>query len=350
MNHEPPVPATLDELLRPEWLSAALGLRFPGIEVTRVTRGPVVARMSTNARFAIECAGRLPDGLAPTLCAKGYFSEQQRPMAHVGEPEARFYAALAESSGVHTLTPVYAAVDDETRHGVVITEDVIAAGGRFLDALTPYSVDQTAASLSELARLHAHTWGDAGPADAPWLAPRIAVLLQTRGVEHVRANFEGAVGVEVDPAMRDPQRLLNAYVAIAARDASAGGWAVIHGDTHVGNLFLDASGRPGLVDWQLVQRGHWSLDVAYHIASALETREREHSERDLLAHYLAELRAHGTAPPAPGEAWQAYRQSIVYGLYLWAITVYVEPAIIRRLLQRLSAAAAAHDSFKALGV
>lgn len=37
------VPSNLEELMTPEWLSSALGLRYPGIKVTRVTpvqRGP----------------------------------------------------------------------------------------------------------------------------------------------------------------------------------------------------------------------------------------------------------------------------------------------------------------------
>ena len=39
---------------------------------------------------------RRAPGLVPTLCAKGYFGEKGRNMVHVGEPEARFYAMLAD--------------------------------------------------------------------------------------------------------------------------------------------------------------------------------------------------------------------------------------------------------------
>ena len=52
-----PVPNSLDEALSPTWLTAALQPRFPGIEVRRVTPGPVVDRISTNARFAVEYSG-----------------------------------------------------------------------------------------------------------------------------------------------------------------------------------------------------------------------------------------------------------------------------------------------------
>ena len=46
----------------------------------------------------------------------------------------------------------------------------------------------------------------------------------------------------------------------------------------------------------------------------------------------------------------AYRAGIAYGYFMWAITLVVKPAIIQVLLQPLSAAAAAHDSFASLGV
>ena len=172
------VPDSLDVLLTPEWLNGALSLRFPGIEVNAVTRGPIVERVSTNVRFHIECDS-LPSGLSPDLCVKGYFSEQGRALGPAGEPEATFYRDLADATGVRTMRSVWADVHPQTRHGVVITEDVIAAGGEFFDALTPYSVDQVASTLGELARLHAFDWESSAPVDTSWLAPRIASTMQT---------------------------------------------------------------------------------------------------------------------------------------------------------------------------
>ena len=67
------VPDDLDVALTPEWLTSALQPRYPGVEVHTVERGPVVERLSTNARFTID--GRLPEDLPRQLCIKGYFSE-----------------------------------------------------------------------------------------------------------------------------------------------------------------------------------------------------------------------------------------------------------------------------------
>src|SRR6516162_5376301 len=148
-----PLPQTLETAMDPRWLSAALGERYPGIEVTRATVGEIDCRIATNAQFVIECAGGVPAGLSSHLCIKGYFGDEGRPYANVGEPEARFYAGLAEEIGVRALHSQFAAAEDQGA-GVFITDDVVAEGGTFLNALSPYTVDQAAQSLTELACLH----------------------------------------------------------------------------------------------------------------------------------------------------------------------------------------------------
>lgn len=78
--------------------------------------------------------------------------------------------------------------------------------------------------------------------------------------------------------------------------------------------------------------------------------DREKNERDLLRHYLDQLRANGVDAPGWDEAWNEYRKGIVFGLYMWAVTLLVDPEITTTLLQRLGTAAATHDSFGAVGV
>jgi hypothetical protein len=346
--NSPAVPQTLDEALSPVWITNALAPRFPGIRVTAVTRGPVISRVSTNARFSIECADGVPDGLSPHLCVKGYFTDIGRFARQVGEPEAYFYRDLAATTGVRTLRCVYAGVDAVTHDGVVITEDVIADGATFLDARSDYGPDRVEESLAELARLHSATWGDARWARADWLAPRMAGVLAVRGVPEIRSNFEGPIGAGVPDEVRDAQRLADAYRSLAAQVASAAPLTVLHGDAHVGNLYLDALGHPALVDWQLVQRGAWYVDVGYHIASALTVEERRREERDLLRHYLDQIASAGVEAPRWDEAWRGMRRGVVYGFFLWGITMQVEPAVTSVLLNRLGQAAADHDAFAAV--
>jgi hypothetical protein len=343
-----PVPETLEQLLSPSWLTSALTPRFPGVEVTHVTPGPVISRLSTNARFSIECAGGLPEGLSANLCAKGYFTEVGRAFRYVGEPEALFYREAAESTGMRTLHSVYADVDPETKHGVVITEDVVAQGATFLDARSDYSPDQTAASLEELAKLHATTWGNPEYAKADWLASRLESYLMQRGVADILGNFEGPIGSGVPEEMRDAQRLVDSLHWLAKEVDGADPWSVIHGDAHVGNVYLDGAGRPSFLDWQMVQRGPWYLDVGYHLASALTVEDRRSSEQDLVRHYLERLSAAGVDAPSIEQAWLGVRRGIIYGFFLWGITLKVDPAVTAALLTRFGHAAADHDAFAAI--
>lgn len=348
------VPDKLDEALSPTWLSAALQLRFPGIEVRHVTPGPVVDRISTNARFTVEYAGAPADSPSSSLCVKGYFNEIGWAASHVGEPEASFYRDLVGSVGVRTLRSVYADVDPESHHGVVITEDVVADGGVFLDGRSVYTPDQTASSLRQLAQLHASTWMQPRWSATPWLEPRLNRALQVWGepetVSKIGTNLHGPNGRGVPVELRDPQRLVDVYrtmVAALAGAESRSPWCVIHGDTHLGNLFLDEAAQPCLLDWQLVQRGMWYIDVGYHIASTLTVEDRRESERELLQQYLACLAELGVEPPPWDEAWRYISRGIVHGLYLWSITTQVEAGLIEILLGRMAAAAADHNALAA---
>ncbi|CUU55091.1 Phosphotransferase enzyme family protein [Parafrankia irregularis] len=343
------LPDELHEVLSPGWLNKALAIRYPGIEIVEVTPGPVVSRVSTNARFRIDCTGGVPKGLSPHLCAKGYFSEIGRSASPAGVPETSFYRDLADRTGVRTLRSVFADVDARTDANIVITEDVVAEGGVFLDGLSDYTPDQAADSLDQLATLHAATWADPSLADVGWLRSRLDGYLRSRGLPEISANFACWIGAGVPDETRDAERLVAAYRRLAAETAAASPWAVIHGDPHIGNVFLDGAGRPSFLDWQLVQRGPWYIDVGYHIASALTVADRRRSERDLLAHYLDRLRAGGVRAPEWDEAWRAIGRGILHGFYLWGITVKVDPPITAALLERLGTAAADHDVFAAVG-
>jgi hypothetical protein len=341
------VPDLLSEALSPEWLTAALGERFPGIHVTRVDKGDVIARVSTNARFRIHCDAGLPSGLPEHLCIKGYFADCSDAAVlsrSAGEPEVLFYRELSAGAGIRTLPCVYAGVDPDTHHAVVITEDVLARGAVFLDALSPYAPDQVAQSLDQLAILHGRSW--ASPTlQKPWLVPRLDVTMRARGLKEIKGNFEGPIGARVPDVVRDAELLMERIAFLPPVLEAAAPACLLHGDAHVGNLYLDAEGHPCLVDWQLVQRGPWYIDVGYHLGCALSVSDRRQAERDLLASYLQRLEAEGGEPPSWDEAWRSISVGMLYGLFLWAITLKVHPSVTTVMLERLGAAAADHEAY-----
>ncbi|MBL7501159.1 phosphotransferase [Frankia sp. CNm7] len=339
------VPRDAEELLSPEWLTAALRTRFPDITVTAVHPGPVVSRLSTNIRFRVEYTGDVPEDFTPYLCAKGYFGEVGWLARRAGEHEVVFYRDLAARAGVRTLRGVYADIDPETHANVIITEDVIAQGGTFLDGIEDYTPDQAAESLEQLAVMHAAMWQDPAIAADDSLASRLDTHLMARGLKEISKNFDSELGAVVPEQARDAQRLVDAYRALATAAKTAAPWTLLHGDTHLGNVFLDGAGRPSFTDWQLAQRGPWYLDVGYHIAATISVADRRRTERDLLRHYLDRLRAGGVDAPAFDQAWLDIRQGMVHGFFLWGITLLVKPATIAARLERLGTAVADHDAF-----
>lgn len=93
---------------------------------------------------------------------------------------------------------------------------------------------------------------------------------------------------------------------------------LIHGDTHLGNLYEESDGTPGFFDAQ-VSRASWSLEVAYHIIGALDVADRPRYEKALLAHYLDRLRVHGIDAPAFPDAWELYMWAAAYGFFIFLI-------------------------------
>lgn len=340
-----PAPQDLDQILSPEWLSEALSKRFPGTTVTSVTRGPVIDRVAVNARFHID--GDLPEGLNPDLCVKGYFNELGKSLGFLGEIEGSFYRDLAPTTKMRTLKTVYADVNPDTKHGVVITEDVVVQGAEFLDALSAYSPDQTAQSLTQLAALHSATWNRQDLADVAWLRPRASDYTMTRGVKEIRANFESSVGAGVPAEIRDPELIYNTFATLVQKTANTPEWCVIHGDAHLGNVYLDRDGRPTFLDWQLTERSKWFLDVGYHLSSALPVEQRREHEGDLVRHYLGEMAAAGISIDEDF-ARDKIRWGMLYGFYLWAITYKVDPAITTELNTRLGTATADHGAIGAI--
>jgi aminoglycoside/choline kinase family phosphotransferase len=289
------------------------------------------------------------DGSAPlALCLKGLLDAD--PMTARGGPtmvkEADFYGKVAPHVAVRVPELVTAVVDRDARRAVVIMRDLIADGAAFCSALDPFTADEAAASVEQIAALHA---GHGLLTDRPWITRRIDDFATAPHLSaaDLQALLDDPRGDPLPAQTRDATRLLAALKPLAARDATRPQF-LVHGDAHAGNVFRTAQGT-GLIDWQLLQQGGWALDLAYHINAVLPVELAEHEERRVLNHYLGLMRAQGAAMPDDEQAWREYREAAVYGYYLWAITRRVDPPIIREFTKRLGLAVTRHDSFALLG-
>ena len=332
--------------LSPGWLSAILQAQYPGARVSQVSVLFEFTTLATKMRLGLEYDAN-PLGAPASVFMKA-FLDGDAVRGWIGVPEAQFFSELAPSLDLRMPRAVYAAVDDSIPHGMVILEDMEAQGVTFLGALSPYSVDQADATLGELAKLHAQSWDSSRLTD-PWLQPVVEKFTGYKSTEELQSLLDGERGSPLPDDVCRAARLQSAVAAVFAITAEDRR-CLVHGDAHAGNLYLTAEGEPGICDWQIVSRCHWSFDVAYHTATALTPEDRRASEQDLLRAYLDRLRAAGAEVPAWSDAWDAYRRALVYGYNLWAVTTTVDPRITNEFVRRQGLAVAEHDSLGMLGV
>jgi hypothetical protein len=340
-----PAPRTMNEALDPAWLTQALRPLSGGVAVTNVEVVEVLRTMATKVRFKASFEG----GGEAALCLKA-FLDVDAETARGGSTtitEADFYTEIAPRMDVRVPTCVTTVTDRPGQQGVIIMRDLIVDGAYFCSALEPFSADQAAASLEQIARLHANA---ALLDEAPWIGRRIGDFARNNWVPEaaLQGLLDGPRGEGLVPAVRDAGRLLAGLRALAAADEGLP-QTLVHGDCHAGNIFRTPEG-PGLIDWQIVQRGGWALDVAYHIAAVLPVELAETEEWRLLDHYLETARGLGAITPDRETARAQYRASAVYGYYLWAITRRVDPQITNLFVDRLGKAVTRHDSYRLLGL
>lgn len=340
------VPTTLEAALDPVWLAQALKEISGGQAVTEVNVVEVIRTMATKVRFTVRFDGS--DELH-AFCLKGFLDvgDAASQGGATTVLEADFYAKIAPQVGVRVPECIAAIIDREAPLGVIIMRDLIAAGARFCSALEAFTADEAADSLQQIAALHA---GKALLDTSPWITARVSQLANMKHItpEMLQEMLNGPRGIGLSPQVLDARRLVDGLKALAARDAARDQF-LVHGDSHAGNIFRTAQGA-GLIDWQLLQRGGWALDVAYHINAVLPVEVAANEERRLLAGYVADMRGRGFAMPTDDEAWAQYREAAIYGYFLWSITRRVDPEIINLFVNRLGSAVTRLESHALLEI
>ncbi|ALJ18820.1 oxidoreductase family protein [Microbacterium sp. No. 7] len=338
-----PAPTAVDEILDPAWLSASLDLPVRAVEVVET-----IKTVATKVRLRIDLDDALP---SQSLCVKGFFDHDPLPAnrARSTQNEVRFYREIAPRLDIVVPHARYARIDEASGHGLLIMDDVVARGGRFLSALEPYSPEQARDSLAALATLHAAHWHESGLDDVPWVGDWLQSLADTPLMPATDLQLLMDDGrFATHPGLADAERLHHGIRALAER-GRGDVRTLVHGDAHAGNLYT-IDGRMALIDWQVLQRSTWAIDVAYHVGAALSVEQRRSHERALLESYLDALRARGVDAPPATTAWDSYRAGMIYGYYLWAVTRRVARPITEEFSQRLVTAVDDLDSYALLGV
>jgi len=332
---------TPDELTA-DWLSSALQTTVTSAEIEHIVWG-------TATKVLMRLTYADDTGLPGAVCVKGPFDEKLRGFGvdTAYAIESDFFAKVAPDLDAPLPRCLYA------RDGIVILEDLAAAGATFGDPLEPWDADRVGAALEVQAAWHRATWGAVnGPVGgltvgASAVRAAAEVLL---GADHWSATFSSEHAPKIPAEIDDRERILAGFRRLWERDA-AGPLALAHGDAHVGNTYIDSAGRPRFLDWQGVCRAPAFYDVAYFIGGALEPDDRRAHEQELVRHYLAALSAGGGPTVGFDDAWLDYRRYTLHG-FLWAVTppVMQPPDKVKAMGERHALAIADHDSLASLDV
>ncbi len=295
--------------LTAEWFGAALERDVHTAEVVDRSSGT-----TGRARVALTGAPEVP---ATVFVKLAPFDEGQREFVTsvgMGVAEARFYRDLAPEIPVR-IPKVWFADTDGDRYAMVL-EDLVAAGCRF-----PHPKDDDIAGrardiVESMAALHAHFWESSRfdtDGDLAWLASK-GTGAAGGGATFVKMAVDN-VGSQLPEEFH---RLADIY--LARNDDIVALWnsgprTFVHGDPHMGNLFVDSVGgdRTGFLDWAMIGRSPGLRDVAYVLCNSIPAAVRAADERMLVDRYCELLAGEGIDLDTDA-AWEQYR---LFAVYSW---------------------------------
>jgi hypothetical protein len=313
--------------LTADWISDALQERHPGARVRSVEQ--VAGRASTNLhvklRLTYDAAAGAPESMFAKMASVDPAHRAMVGATGMGAREARFYQEVAPSVAMRLPACHFAGSDDDGAF-LLLLEDLSAIGCRFSDGTWGVSPDQAAGALEDLAALHVHYEDPARlSAVRPWVMAQVASSPETTGpiLRHVidenRDLLSDAYVEVAELYLADPDAVLALW--------DQGPHTLIHGDTHIGNVFLDGD-RVGFLDWGLMTITAPMRDVSYFLSMSMTTDDRRRSEKDLLGHYLGHRRALGGSDIGEAAAWDAHRLHTAYTVlasFLSLVPPYNDP-------------------------
>ena len=300
------VPAHPDDLT-PTWLSEALGAPVASVEL-------LDHAFQTNQRARIGLTYEEPAaGPASVFVKLAPIDEGHREMVGaigMGEREVQFFRDVARE--IDLLVPRCLYSDSQDDLFIMLLEDLTTRDCRFSGGEWGITADNGARALEELAGFHARFESrEARDAVAPWLhAPdrEGPGSGSTAGIMRFVLDQEGE---NLSPQYRAIGELFVEHYARFDELWNGGPQTQVHGDLHIGNLFLEGD-RVGFLDWGLCRSSTHMRDVSYLLTMSVDIEERRANERDLLKTYVDALRKAGGREISVDEAWEAHRVHAAY--------------------------------------
>ncbi|MET0546330.1 MAG: phosphotransferase [Caulobacterales bacterium] len=357
------IPLLRFEDVTPEWLTPALRNTWPDVTVKAVRRGPIFGYKQNKFRVEVDYADAKSE-LPRTFIVKSNFPGENNPST------GSAWAMANELRSLRDLVPMVTAPHMPKWHHITVTdeasdivmEDLKPHGVTFFNAFHSLDLGQAMAFMDAFARMHASAWnspqfkpgGAMGPGTFAGENRRLVndVYFPTFFTpENWKSYVELPRGRALPNAFQDMERAQKAWGRMWSA-ISQSAMVMVHGDEHLGNLYVTAEGEPGVLDW-VARPEHWPIGIAYFMLGALDIIDRKHWEKALLSHYLTRLKAYGVQEtPDFEEAWFLYRCCAFYPVVTWLNNsgIWQPEAVNTVNAVRAAAAAVDHDTFGLLGV
>lgn len=340
-----------EDQITASWLAGELGL--PAGAISSVTVVDAHSGTANRARIEVKSDGRLPESLFVKFPPRNYLQHVLMHVFRLGTKEVLAYQAFGDQPPVRTPRCYLAREDRLRRRSILLLED-LSATAEFRTVVDSVTAAEAEAVVDALAGLHARFWdSDRFDGDLRALAHRSPA--EVRLGDLIRRKFIGNItghtaAIIPDDQKRDCRIFFERSAAIDAFWESQPR-TLIHGDTHLGNLFFE-NGSPGFLDWQVAMAWPGIRDVAYFITASVEAGRARRIERDLVRRYVSRLGELGVDVDGD-HTWTLYQAAVTEPWLAFVCTAEAGDRmqsfeISRVGVERAVAAVAAHDSFTVL--
>jgi hypothetical protein len=278
----------------PEWVNAALRQGGLQVNVTAVESEQIgIGQIGACFRLHLRHDGGAPDTLIAKTAAGT--AEQRARVGNGYRTEVNFYTKLAKMARLRIPQCFYAAISDDLLSFTLLLEDAYpAVPGNQNEGC---DMAQAHAALRNLAGLHAPFWNNPVLAEeASWLGNyheaniNMICQIQAHAVARFTEHYQDRLSQEEIDLLHSAAALTGPWLRSADGPRS-----LLHGDYRVDNLMFppEHDGTVMAVDWQTMDVGLPTRDLAYFISTALPSELRRVHEQDLVSSYHEQLVAYG---------------------------------------------------------
>lgn len=319
------IPTTLPEIIQIDTYSRLVGREVREVE----SAGGQLQLANSSGRDWIkieEMDGKVNHVFAK-IRAGSFFTTAMMSIFGVYKNECTALASgiIAQVEPKVATPTIYASKWSPSRF-VILMEDLSRQGVKFpaLFAEPGCTLEMAKRVLSTFAKIHAHylyrppqgVWNDN---TRPYFGKVVGLLTFRK----ILRRLPAVVSPEIEGIF---ESALWHWDTVRAALSAAQPQTLCHGDSHLGNTFIQESGEVGVIDFQCVCQEHPMRDVAYFLASSYPMENIAQDEPELLRHYHYELTANlklrdvSLKPPSLAECVEQQKLQCFYAMYAFVFS------------------------------